>query len=217
MNYIYIKKCDKVNLFLIIMQKYSQKDKILLTLVEELAKNTSFKLALDITLKKFKISSNEKKKIFDQFKTEGLKLLNIELNKLVNKLLKEKKKPNNFKKFKINEKVNYFIVERIRIIDNLVDIRRLFKINKKNKSLLNLFKILFNISDEIWFLTGDKSTDFNFYSKRFILMNIYFLSIIYFSKNLDMKLLQNFVDKQIKAVLLFGNFKRKLKNSFIPK
>ena len=78
MNYIYIKKCDKVNLFLIIMQKYSQKDKILLTLVEELAKNTSFKLALDITLKKFKISSNEKKKIFDQFKTEGLKLLNIE-------------------------------------------------------------------------------------------------------------------------------------------
>ena len=217
MNYIYIKKCDKVNLFLIIMQKYSQKDKILLTLVEELAKNTSFKLALDITLKKFKISSNEKKKIFDQFKTEGLKLLNIELNKLVNKLLKEKKKPSNFKKFKINEKVNYFIVERIRIIDNLVDIRRLFKINKKNKSLLNLFKILFNISDEIWFLTGDKSTDFNFYSKRFILMNIYFLSIIYFSKNLDMKLLQNFVDKQIKAVLLFGNFKRKLKNSFIPK
>ena len=216
MNSIYIKICDNVNVFLIIMQKLTQKDKILLLMVDELSKNKSFQLSLSNVLSTLRISDKQKEKICNDFLQDGVKSLNLELNNLINKLLKDSK-PRGFNEYKINERINFFIIERIKIIDNLIDIRKLFKINSKNSSPINLVKTLFNISDEIWFLTGDKSTDFNFYSKRFILMNIYFLSIVYFSRNRNIQSLQIFVDKQIKAVLLFGNIKRKFKNIFIPK
>lgn len=216
MNSIYIKICDNVNVFLIIMQKLTQKDKILLLMVDELSKNKNFQLSLSNVLSTLRISDKQKEKICNDFLQDGVKSLNLELNNLINKLLKDSK-PRGFNEYKINERINFFIIERIKIIDNLIDIRKLFKINSKNSSPINLVKTLFNISDEIWFLTGDKSTDFNFYSKRFILMNIYFLSIVYFSRNRNIQSLQIFVDKQIKAVLLFGNIKRKFKNIFIPK
>ena len=216
MNSIYIKKCNNVNVFLIIMQKFTQKDKILLLMVDELSKNKNFQLSLSNVLNTLKMSDKQKEKIHNDFLPHGIKSLNLQLNNLINKLLKDSK-PRGFNKYKINERINFFIIERIKIIDKLIDIRKLFKINAKSSSPLNLVKTLFNISDEIWFLTGDKSTDFNFYSKRFILMNIYFLSIIHFSNNQNIQSLQTFVDKQIKAVLLFGNIKRKFKNIFIPK
>lgn len=198
------------------MQKFTQKDKILLLMVDELSKNKNFQLALSNVLNTFKMSAKQKSEISSYFLSDGIMSLNLELNNLINKLLKDSK-PRGFNNYKINERVNFFIIERIKIIDNLIDIKNLFKINSQNRSPVNLVKTLFNISDEIWFLIGDKSTDFNFYSKRFILMNIYFLSIVHFSKNRNIQSLQNFVDKQIKAVLLFGNIKRKFKKIFIPK
>jgi ubiquinone biosynthesis protein COQ9 len=198
------------------MQKFTQKDKILLLMVDELCKNKDFQLALSNVLNTSKMSAKQKLEISDFFLSDGIKSLNLELNNLINKLLKDSI-PKDFNNYKINERVNFFIIERIKIIDNLIDIKSLFKINTQNRSPINLAKTLFNISDEIWFLTGDRATDFNFYSKRFILMNIYFLSIIHFSKNRNIQSLQNFVDKQIKAVLLFGNVKRKFKEIFIPK
>lgn len=198
------------------MQKFTQKDKILLLMVDELFKNKNFRLSLSNVLNTLRMSDKQKEKIHNDFLPDGIKSLNLGLNNLINKLLKDSK-PRGFNKYKINERINFFIIERVKIIDKLIDIRKLFKINVKSSSPINLVKTLFNISDEIWFLTGDKSTDFNFYSKRFILMNIYFLSIIHFSNNRNIQSLQIFVDKQIKAVLLFGNIKRKFKNIFIPK
>ena len=96
----------------------------------------------------------------------------------------------------------------------IFDLRKLIRINFKKKSPTKFVRTLFNISDEIWYLTGDKSTDFNFYSKRFILMNIYLNSLIYFlvSKENDFSKLEIFVEKQIRAVLLFGKLKRIFKN-----
>ena len=43
MNSIYIKKCDNVNVFLIIMQKIDKKSRILLVLVDELVVTANFR------------------------------------------------------------------------------------------------------------------------------------------------------------------------------
>ena len=48
------------------------------------------------------------------------------------------------------------------------------------KLILGSNKILFKIADEIWFLSGDKSTDYNYYTKRIILMKIYALTFSFF-------------------------------------
>ena len=74
-------------------------------------------------------------------------------------------------------------------------------------------KTLFKIADEIWFLAGDKSTDYNYYTKRIILMNIYAItfSFFVFDNSKDLERTKKFLDREISAVLKFGNLKNKLK------
>ena len=216
MNSIYIKKCDNVNVFLIIMQKIDKKSRILLVLVDELVVTANFRTAFENTATKLKINSKEKEKLLNNTFQKGYESLNKELNSLINSMMDKSKKPNNFKKLRLNEKIKYFVTKRLQMTDEIFDLKKLAKINFKSKSPNNSLKILFNISDEIWFLAGDKSLDFNFYSKRFILMNIYLNSFLYLisQKHKDLKSLENFVDKQIKAVLTFGKFKTKFKSLF---
>jgi rpsU-divergently transcribed protein len=214
MNYIYIKKCDNVNAFLIIMQKIDKKYQILLVLVDELVVTANFRTAFENAAKKLKISSKEKVKLLNNNFPKGYESLNKELNSFINSMMDKSKKPNNFKKLRLNEKIKYFVIKRLQLTHDIFDLKKLAKINLKSKSPNNSLKILFNISDEIWFLAGDKSLDFNFYSKRFILMNIYLNSFLFSisQKNIDLNSLENFVEKQIKAVLAFGKLKNKFKS-----
>ena len=214
MNYIYIKKCDNVNVFLIIMQKIDKKSRILFVLLDELIVTANFRTAFENAAKKLKIKSEEKVRLLNNNFPKGYESLNKELNILINSMMDKSKKPNNFKKLRLNEKIKYFVTKRLQLTDEILDLKKLAKINLKFKSPKNSLKILFNISDEIWFLAGDKSLDFNFYSKRFILMNIYLNSFLYLisQKHTDFNSLENFVEKQIKAVLTFGKLKSKFKS-----
>ena len=196
------------------MQKIDKKSRILVVLVNELVVTANFRTAFENATKKLKINSKEREKLLNNNFPKGYESLNKELNSLINSMMDKSKKPNNFKKLRLNEKIKYFVIKRLQLTDEIFDLKKLAKINIKTKSLNNSLKTLFNISDEIWFLAGDKSLDFNFYSKRFILMNIYLNSFLYLisQKNTDYNNLENFVEKQIKAVLTFGKLKSKFKS-----
>ena len=196
------------------MQKIDKKYRILLVLVDELVITANFRTAFENATKKLKINSKEREKLLNNNFPKGYESLNKELNSLINSMINKSKKPNNFKNLRLNEKIKYFVIKRLQLTDEIFELKKLAKINLKSKSPNNSIKILFNISDEIWFLAGDKSLDFNFYSKRFILMNIYLNSFLYLisQKNTDLNSLENFVEKQIKAVLTFGKLKSKFKS-----
>jgi len=211
MNSIYIKKCGNVNLFLINMQKIDKKSQILIDLVDELMVTTVFGTAFENVAKKLKINAKEKDKILNDTFPNEYQSLNKELNTLINSMMNRSKRPKNFYKLRLNEKIKYFVIKRLTLTDEIFDFKKLAKLNLTSKSPKNAFKILFDISDEIWFLVGDKSLDFNFYSKRFILMNIYLNSFLYLisQKKRNFENLEIFVEKQIKAVLTFGKLKSK--------
>ena len=214
MNSIYIKKCGNVNLFLINMQKIDKKSQILLDLVDELMVTTVFGVAFENVAKKLKINAKEKDKILNNTFPNEYQSLNKELNTLINSRMNRSKRPKNFNKLRLNEKIKYFVIKRLALTDEIFDLKKLAKLNLTSKSPKNALKILFDISDEIWFLVGDKSLDFNFYSKRFILMNIYLNSFLYLisQKKRNLKNLEIFVERQIKAVLTFGKLKSKFKS-----
>ena len=214
MNSIYIKKCGNVNLFLINMQKIDKKYQILLDLVDELMVTTVFGVAFENVAKKLKINAKEKDKILNNTFPNEYQSLNKELNTLINSRMNRSKRPKNFNKLRLNEKIKYFVIKRLALTDEIFDLKKLAKLNLTSKSPKNTFKTLFDISDEIWFLVGDKSLDFNFYSKRLILMNIYLNSFLYLisQKKRSLKNLEIFVEKQIKAVLTFGKLKSKFKS-----
>ena len=73
------------------------------------------------------------------------------------------------KTFRTHEKVIYFVMRRLEIFNEILDKYKFFKETLKPFIFLNTSKTLFQISDEIWFLSGDKSTDYNYYTKRFLI------------------------------------------------
>ena len=72
---------------------------------------------------------------------------------------------------------------------------------------------LYNTADQIWFLAGDKSTDFNFYSKRAILMGIYSSTLIYWvNNNKTIKNTKTFLDKQLNSFSKIPKMKQRVKS-----
>ena len=89
-------------------------------------------------------------------------------------------------------------------------------IPKKNFSLSSQ---LYNSVDQLWFIAGDSSTDFNFYTKRLILSGIYSRVMLFFFNNNNQEELENILDESLKRVSKIPEIKSKLKifRDFLPK
>ena len=89
-------------------------------------------------------------------------------------------------------------------------------IPKKNFSLSSQ---LYNSVDQLWFIAGDSSTDFNFYTKRLILSGIYSRVMLFFFNNNNQEELENILDESLKKVSKIPEIKSKLKifKDFLPK
>lgn len=89
-------------------------------------------------------------------------------------------------------------------------------ISKKNFSLPSQ---LYKSIDQIWFIAGDTSVDFNFYTKRLILAGIYSRIILFFFNNDDQQTLENLLDENLKRVAKIPELKSKLNifKKYLPK
>ncbi len=191
------------------------RNKILLRLLKNITEYEDFDDALLSTLSQLKINQDKFYDIKQDLLPKGLSSLMKELNLMINQIIDKEQKPSRFKNYKINEKIKYFVIRRLMVFQNLVDKRKFFKKIFKPNLIVSSNKTLFKIADEIWFLAGDKSTDYNYYTKRIILMNIYAItfSFFVFDNSKDLERTKKFLDKEISAVLKFGNLKNKLKKN----
>ena len=89
-------------------------------------------------------------------------------------------------------------------------------IPKKNFSLSSQ---LYNSVDQLWFIAGDSSTDFNFYTKRLILSGIYSRVMLFFFNNNNQEELENILDESLQRVSKIPEIKSNLKifKDFLPK
>ena len=81
-----------------------------------------------------------------------------------------------------------------------------------------LFKELSKTVNIMWYIANDKSTDFNFYTKRAILLSIYFPLLIFFFNNSNLIELENKLDEKLKKVSKIPVIKNKLRTyfNFVP-
>jgi len=78
-------------------------------------------------------------------------------------------------------------------------------------------KHLYKSIDQIWFIAGDTSVDFNFYTKRLILTGIYLRVILFFFNNNDQNTLEKNLDSDLQKVSKIPELKSKInifKNNF---
>ena len=131
----------------------------------------------------------------------------------------------NFKDLKVREKIKLALyiffdnqqkqkqaLRRMRSF--CLDVRNISNYNYRLKPLFLILKYSGKISDFIWKAIEDKSTDFNFYTKRLTLAKIITKSLIVFFKDEDEKLeeTKRFIDLQIEKIIGFEKFKAKVRN-----
>ena len=87
------------------------------------------------------------------------------------------------------------------------------------KRYFSLPKQLYKSVDQIWFISGDSSVDFNFYTKRLILSGIYSRIMLFFFNNDDQNGLEKILDEDLKRVSKIPEIKSKFKifKEYIPK
>ena len=115
-------------------------------------------------------------------------IINLPLNKRIKKILMTRIEILNKDKKFYNKTFNHLLLPQNT------------KILKKN---------LYKSVDTMWYLAGDNSTDFNFYTKRLILSGIYVSTLlIFFNKNIEEA--ENNIDKSLKRIAKLPKLKERL-------
>ena len=197
------------------MKNQKEKIKFLQKILDNLLKNHNFDKSFDLAATELKLSKTSREKILKEFFENKINSLIEQLNNLINQQM-QKELTKEFYNLRVNEKVKFLVIKRLNIINKFFDKNTLLKLVLNQRSPFELSKMLFNISDEIWHLSGDKATDFNYYTKRLILMNIYVASFIYNLRDESENQFKTneFVDTQIKLVSKFGKVKSKIMRIF---
>tara|TARA_B100001057_G_scaffold315534_1_gene315648 strand:- start:2827 stop:3453 length:627 start_codon:yes stop_codon:yes gene_type:complete len=105
----------------------------------------------------------------------------------INHLLEEKISKINLIKLPLNKRIKKILMKRLEILneENKFYKKTFYHLLMPQNSKI-LKKSLYRSVDMMWYLAGDNSTDFNFYTKRITLAGIYVSAIfILFSKNID--------------------------------
>jgi len=194
------KKLKKVNLNKLRYQ-------ILLKAKEHVSKcGWSDKLFYNIAAKsKFKFSE-----IAVLFPEGYITLLEMYLDTVNNQMTEDSKKINLIR-LRVHERVKELVILRLKIMSREKEL-----ISKTYFHLLlpQNFKIasrcLYKAVDQIWFVAGDNSTDFNFYSKRAILASIYSMVMLHYVNNNSLDQTIELLNKQLKRVSKIPKIKNRL-------
>jgi len=195
------------------MNNKTESVKIINSIIKFLNEGFNVKKSLELTAKEQKLNKKGIEEVNKVVLYDGINSLIICISLFINQEMKTLVS-GDFKKLRVNEKIRFLILSRLKIIDKFFDKNSIFKLVIKQKSISKAGLMLFNVSDEIWYLSGDKSTDFNYYTKRIILMNVYSASFFYFLRDNSVEYVKtkDFIDKQISYVLKFGKLKSNLSN-----
>ena len=164
----------------------------------------------------FNISKSSKYK-YSEIKAlfpEGyMQLLEVYLES-INQLMSQKAKEIDLIRLRVHERVRELLILRLKIVAKDKDLfKKTFSYLALPHNLKISTRVLYKTVDEIWFLSGDISTDFNFYSKRIILASIYTSTIIHFVNNENIDETNLILNKLLKKVSLIPKFKNKFTNT----
>ena len=163
---------------------------------------------------KYKLNINEIEILFPEGNNDLIKFaleqLNIDLENFCKKI--------DLIRLPVHKRIRKILLLKLSLMNQEKNFYKYIFLNilipKKNISLPTpIYKSI----DQIWFIAGDTSTDFNFYTKRLILGGIYTRIILFFFNNSNQKELENILDESLRKVSKIPELKAKLtifKNGF---
>ena len=183
---------------------------------EFVSDNGLTKNCLENISKKYGLNTDEVDLLFPQ---ENIDLIKFALEQLNNDL-EVYCKQIDLIRLPIHKRIRKVLLSKISLMNKDKSFYRSIFLNllipKKNFSLSSQ---LYNSVDQLWFIAGDSSTDFNFYTKRLILSGIYSRVMLFFFNNNNQEELEKILDESLKRVSKIPEIKSKLKifKDFLPK
>ena len=174
------------------------------------------KNSLENISKRYDIDINETELLFPE---GNIDLIKFTLDQL-NKELEEYCRKIDLIRLPVHKRIRKVLLSKISLMNKDKPFYRTILLNllipKKNFSLSSQ---LYNSVDQLWFIAGDSSTDFNFYTKRLILSGIYSRVMLFFFNNNNQEELENILDESLKRVSKIPEIKSKLKifKEYLPK
>ncbi len=160
---------------------------------------------------KYKLDLNEIELLFPEGNNDLIKFALEQLNRE----LEENCKKIDLIRLPVHKRIRKVLLSKIYLMEkDKIFYKNIFLnllIPKKN---ISLTKQLYKSVDQLWFIAGDLSVDFNFYTKRLILSGIYTRILIFFFNNENQEALENLLDENLKRVSKIPEIKSKL-NIFI--
>ena len=172
--------------------------------------------SLENISKKYDLDINEIDLLFPE---GNIDLIKFALERLNNEL-EEYCRKIDLIRLPIHKRIRQILLSKISLMNkNKIFYRSIFLnllIPHKNFSLSGQ---LYKSVDQIWFIAGDSSTDFNFYTKRLILSAIYSRIMLFFFNNNNQQDLENILDESLKKVSKIPEIKSKFKifKEYFPK
>ncbi|MBD1147503.1 COQ9 family protein [Pelagibacterales bacterium SAG-MED31] len=165
---------------------------------------------------KYNIDINEINLLFPGGKSDFLKFVSEQLNIE----LEETCKKFDLLRMPVHKRIKKILLSKIYLMEKEKNFyKKIFfnlLISKKNISFPNQ---LYKSVDQIWYIAGDTSVDFNFYTKRLILAGVYSRVILYFFNNNNQKELEEILDLSLKRVAKIPELKSRINlfKDYVPK
>ena len=196
------------------MYNKETKNKLSIDIIKRFENNKDTDLSKIVSMKKFNLDPESCTRILAYHFPLGLNDVLFHFSTIINKRLHSLSE-NKLNNLGITEKIRFLVINRLKIISEYeICFNNIKKHLTAPANLLFTNKLLFSISDELWFLAGDKSLDFNFYTKRLILMKIYTKTFFTWIKDnsKDNLLTNETLDMQLRRVSKIGKYKFMIKN-----
>ena len=174
------------------------------------------KNSLESISKKYGLDINETELLFPE---GNIDLIKFTLEQLNNEL-EEYCRKIDLIRLPVHKRIKKVLLSKIFLMNkNKLFYRSIFFNLLIPKKKFSLSSQLYNSVDQIWFIAGDSSTDFNFYTKRFILSVIYSRIMLYFFNNNNQEELENILDDSLQKVSKIPEIKSKFKifSEYFPK
>ena len=120
----------------------------------------------------------------------------------------------------VHKRIRKILLSKIEIMNNEKKFYKKIFINSliPNRNV-SVPSQLYKSVDHIWYLAGDTSVDFNFYTKRLILAGIYSRVVLFFFNNNNQQDLEHLLDVNLQRVAKIPELKSKIKiiKDYFPK
>ena len=111
----------------------------------------------------------------------------------------------------LHKRIRKILLSKIEIMNKEKNFyKKIFLKSLLPNKTISLSKQLYKSIDQIWYLAGDTSVDFNFYTKRLILAGIYSRVFLFFFNNNNQNELENLLDLNLKRVAKIPELKSKI-------